>query len=329
VHYNEVSELAAIASCLVRQNGFPGSFSRERSNMDAPESSLDTTERLSILMLGYQGHPQVSAEAERIRSQLEAFADVAFHDLDGEEDFLAARADLAIVLGGDGSILRAARQLGYHQIPVLGVNLGKLGFLADLSADELLAQLPAVQAGDYKLVNHMMFECQVVRGADENRPEVVCQHLGLNETALMAGGPFEILDIDLYVDEDWVTTYSCDGLIVAAPVGSTAHSLSAGGPILRKDAQGFVITPIAAHTLTVRPVVDSAERTYEMRVAEPRPGSTVIVDGQCACTLEPGDRVRIRKAEPQFQLIQLTGQSYYRTLREKLGWGGRLRTKKK
>lgn len=279
-------------------------------------------------MLGYNGHQQVREEAARLRPLLEEVADVVLCDFEAEEDLSKVRADVAVVLGGDGSILRAARQLGYNQIPVLGVNLGKLGFLADLSGDELLAELPAICAGDYRLVNHMMFECQVIRGADHGEPVTVSQHLGLNETALMAGGLFAILDVDLYVDECWVTTYSCDGVIVSTPVGSTAHSLSAGGPILRKDVQAFVITPIAAHTLTVRPVVDTAERTYEMRVAEPRPGSAVIVDGQCVCTLEPGDRVRVRRAEPQFQLIELAGRSYYRTLREKLGWGGRLRNKK-
>ena len=295
--------------------------------MDAPESAAETSRRPRILMLGYKGHEQVQAELARLRPRVEEFADVVLCDFEACEDLSQVHADLAIVLGGDGSILRAARQLGYNQIPVLGVNLGKLGFLADVSADELLAELPTICAGDYRLVNHMMLECQVIRGADDDKPETVCQQLGLNETSLMAGGLFAILDIDLYVDECPVTTYSCDGLIVATPVGSTAHSLSAGGPILRKDLQAFVITPIAAHTLTMRPVVDTADRVYEMRVAEPRPGSAVIVDGQCVCTLEPGDRVRVRRAKPQFQLIELAGRSYYRTLREKLGWGGRLRAK--
>ncbi|REJ67501.1 MAG: NAD(+)/NADH kinase [Planctomycetota bacterium] len=281
------------------------------------------------MMLGYRGNEQVQEETARLRPQIEEFADVVHCDFEACEDLSKLHADLAIVLGGDGSILRAARQLGYDQIPVLGVNLGRLGFLADLSIKELLAQLPAICDGEYKLVNHMMLECQVVRGADHDRPEVVCQQLGLNETAVMAGGQFALQEVDLYVDEGWVTTYSCDGLIVSTPVGSTAHSLSAGGPILRKDVQAFVITPIAAHTLTVRPIVDTAGRTYEMRVAESKLGSAVIVDGQCVCELEPGDRVRVQRAKPQFQMIELAGHSYYSTLREKLGWGGRIRAKKK
>jgi NAD+ kinase len=144
----------------------------------------------------------------------------------------------------------------------------------------------------------------------------------------MAGGPFAILDVDLYVDQELATTYSCDGLIISTPVGSTAHSLSAGGPILRKDVEGFVITPIAAHTLTVRPVVDTAHRVYEMVVAQPHPGTAIVVDGQMVSTLEAEDRVRVERAEPRFQMISVPGRSYYRTLREKLGWGGRLKAKK-
>jgi NAD+ kinase len=167
-----------------------------------------------------------------------------------------------------------------------------------------------------------MFECQLVRDG-----EIAGQQLGLNEVALMAGGPFAILDVDLYVDQELMTTYSCDGLIISTPVGSTAHSLSAGGPILRKDVSAFVITPIAAHTLTVRPVVDTADRVYEMHVAQPNRGSAVVVDGQPLADLKPGDRVRVQRAEAKFQMIAIPGHSYYRTLREKLGWGGRIQGK--
>ncbi|MEZ6115986.1 MAG: hypothetical protein R3C28_05365 [Pirellulaceae bacterium] len=134
-----------------------------------------------------------------------------------------------------------------------------------------------------------------------------------------------MLDIDLYVDQEWVTSYSCDGLIVSTPVGSTAHSLSAGGPILRKNLQAFVISAISPHTLTVRPVVDSADRTYEMRVQRPNRDTTVVVDGQPVHALQAGDRVRVIKADSQFQLIEVPDRGYYRTLREKLGWGGRIR----
>jgi NAD+ kinase len=143
----------------------------------------------------------------------------------------------------------------------------------------------------------------------------------------LGGPPFDILDVDLYVDSELVTTYSCDGLIVSTPVGSTAHSLSAGGPILRQDLQAFVISPISPHTLTNRPVVDTADRVYELVVGSPHQGTSVVTDGRMLGTLQPGDRVRVERSEAQFQLLSMPGHSYYRTLREKLGWGGRLKLK--
>jgi NAD+ kinase len=150
--------------------------------------------------------------------------------------------------------------------------------------------------------------------------------LGLNEVSVLAGPPFTMLDIQLYVDAELATTYSCDGLIVSTPVGSTAHSLSAGGPILRKDLQAFVISPISPHTLTNRPVVDSADRVLELVVPRPNEGTSLVVDGQVIAQLTADDRVRVARSKAVFQLVEFRGQGYYRTLREKLGWGGRLKS---
>ena len=135
-----------------------------------------------------------------------------------------------------------------------------------------------------------------------------------------------MLDVDLYVDSELVTTYSGDGLILSTPVGSTAHNLSAGGPILRQDLQAIVISPISPHTLTNRPVVDDADRQYEMVVPRPHEGTTLVVDGIVMAKLEPNDRVSVTRSEACFQLLSVPGRTYYRTLREKLGWGGRLRS---
>jgi NAD+ kinase len=190
--------------------------------------------------------------------------------------------------------------------------------LADLSADEAIKLLPELVRGEVPLVEHLMFECGVYREG-----ELLHQDMGLNEVAVLTGPPFAIMDVVLYVDSEEVTTYSCDGLMIATPVGSTAHSLSAGGPILRKDLQAFVISPISPHTLTHRPVVDSADRTYELMVVNPRSETSVVVDGRVCCTLQPGDRVRIHRAEASFKMVCVAGHSYYRTLREKLGWSGR------
>ena len=133
------------------------------------------------------------------------------------------------------------------------------------------------------------------------RREGARRQLGLNEAVVHAGTPFTLINIDLYVDSDLVTTYSCDGLIVSTPVGSTAHCLSAGGPILRKNLQAFVVLPLSPHTLTMRPVVDSADRVYEMVVERPNAGTAVVVDGRVLCRLQPGDRVRVERADAAVQ----------------------------
>jgi NAD+ kinase len=275
---------------------------------------------LRAVLLGFGGRPDVVEEAQKLGQLVRRHAEIVATDFTGREDLSTVSADVAIVLGGDGSILRAAHQMGNHQLPVIAVNLGRLGFLADLTPEELPRVLCDYRAGKVLVVDHLMFECELVRDG------VVLDHeLGLNEVSIQNGAPFAILDVDLYVDSELVTTYSCDGLIVSTPVGSTAHSLSAGGPILRKDLQAFVISPISPHTLTHRPVVDSAERRYELAVARPGADTSVVVDGRVLRTLEPNDRVRVRRADVCFKLVVGLGHSYYRTLREKLGWSGRLR----
>ncbi|MBX7167221.1 MAG: NAD(+)/NADH kinase [Pirellulales bacterium] len=271
------------------------------------------------IVLGSGERPLVAAAASELRSQIESHCQIVAWDLTFAIDPADYDAELVIVLGGDGSILRAVRKLGEHQRPILGINLGRLGFLADLRPAELPVVLPALTAGQTRIVDHLMFHCEHRRGE-----RVLAHSLGLNEVVVHAGPPFAMLEVDFYVDAELVTTYSCDGLIVSTPVGSTAHSLSAGGPILRKDLQAFVVSPISPHTLTNRPVVDAAERCFELVVNQPNPGTDVVVDGQVLGNLQAGDRVSIWRASTTFQLIEVPGHSYYKTLREKLGWSGQL-----
>jgi NAD+ kinase len=272
---------------------------------------------LRVFLLGAGQRPDVMAEAERLRPIIEQQARIVCTDFNGSEDLSQLDGDLAIVFGGDGSILRAARQMGHRQIPVAAVNLGKLGFLANMTADELPNVLRDFANGQFSVIEHLMFECSVLRGEKE-----IDRRLGLNEVVIHAGSPFNLIDIDLYVDSEPVTTYSCDGLMVSTPVGSTAHSLSAGGPILRNNLQAFVVLPLNPHTLTMRPVVDSADRVYEIGVERPNKGTAVVVDGRLVCQMEPGDRVRVERAAPRFKLVAGIGHTYYRSLRDKLGWGG-------
>lgn len=271
----------------------------------------DTLARSIETSLTAQGHTVEVRLADRSAWEPEPAAEAA--------PAIAQVADLVIVLGGDGSILRTARWMGYHQTPVLGVNLGRLGFLADFSPDEVSSALTEVMAGRFRLVEHMMFETSVIR---EGR--VIAADLGLNETSLLAGPPFSMIEIELFVDAELATIYRGDGLIISTPVGSTAYNLSAGGPIVRKSLDAFIFTPLNPHTLTNRTVIESAARDYCLVVPAPNEGSACVVDGRLLTPLQAGDTIRVCRAAPRFHLIETSQHGYYSTLRDKLAWGGRL-----
>lgn len=289
-----------------------------------PEATSQSKRPQALILGSGDRKPDLIPEAKRLRPDIERFVDVVLEDFAYQEDLSELDADLAIVLGGDGSILRAARQMAQHQIPVLGVNLGTLGFLADIPPKGVVSALEKYVAGKFHLVNHLMMRVEVFHGSD-----LVADVLALNEAAILGGPPFNIQRIGLVVDGKQATVYSCDGLIISTPVGSTAHNLSAGGPILRKDVDAFVISPISPHTLTVRPIVDTADRIYEIVVDEPNESTSLVVDGQRIVKLTAEHRVQISRAEPVFQLIEVSGRNYYRTLREKLGWRGEFKSAKK
>ncbi len=277
---------------------------------------------MKLYVLGNAHRAGVREEADRLLPFLRERCEVLVCDLFQECDLATLpAADIALVLGGDGAILRAARQMGYRQTPVLGVNLGRLGFLADLSPDALRASFPQVLRGDYRVTHPLMFECLVEKDGSSDPVLPRRPLLGLNEVLFHTAPPFRMLDLDLAVDGNIVARFSGDGLIVSTPVGSTAHSLSAGGPILSQELQAFVITPICPHTLTYRPVVDSADMVYTITM--PRDGSEaiLIVDGQETFPLSPQHRIVIRRAPVSFGLVKVPGHSFYRTLRDKLRWG--------
>lgn len=288
--------------------------------MNAPQT-LRFDGKPRVVVLGAVDSPRVRQHAHAMLASIGRRLEIVYSDFDEATNTSLddVVADFAITLGGDGTILRSATRLAGKQIPVLGVNLGRLGFLAGIPLDRIDETLDEVLAGRYQVHEHLMFQCDVSRGTDS-----VAGVLGLNETAVVGGPPFSILEVDLYVDDELVTTYSCDGLIVSTPVGSTAHSLSAGGPILRKDLWAFVIQPISPHTLTMRPLVDSSERVFQISVRNPGEATSVVVDGNVVATLGTEDRVTIRRARESFQMIEVTDRGYYRTLRDKLGWGGRI-----
>jgi len=272
--------------------------------------------RVALLGSGDR-RPSIVREVARLRPIIDRFGSVVVEDFTHQLDLSDTEIDLVVVFGGDGSILRAARQMGARQRPVLGVNLGRLGFLADVQPDELATALQSIQDGRCRVIDHLMLRCQIFAG--ERR---LVDELGLNELAILGGPPFEMRQIELYVDGILATTYSCDGLIISTPVGSTAHNLSAGGPILRKDLQAFVISALNPHTLTVRPVVDRADRRFAVIVPQPADRTYAVLDGREVGRLEPGHRVEVSRADSVFQLVEIEGHDYYGTLREKLGWSG-------
>lgn len=274
---------------------------------------------MRFIVLSTAGWSPHSPEVGPILEEIAEHGDIVLQDFSGEADLSEVEADFVVVLGGDGAILRAARQMELHQRPVLAVNLGRLGFLAEFGPGEIGTVLRRLAQGDYHITEHLMLLCQVTQ---DGRPQP--DRLGLNEATVQTGPPYAIMEVDLYVDREWVTTYRCDGLIISTPVGSTAHNLSAGGPILRKDLQAFVICPLSPHTLSHRPVVDSADRLYEVVISRARGNPAAVVDGVVAATLSVGDTVAIRRAPVTFKTVTFPDRGYYRTLREKLGWGGQL-----
>lgn len=263
--------------------------------------------------------PDMLSQIEELLPIVRRSVNVVYEDFYCDDYWDASRVDIAIVFGGDGSILRSARKMGDQQRPVLGVNLGKLGFLAHMMPEDLEEGFSFLQQGKFDIVDHLMMQVTVLRGE-----EILTRAIGLNELAIRAAAPYSMQQIDLIVDQHVATSYSCDGLIVSTPVGSTAHNLSAGGPILRKELMAFVISPISPHTLTVRPVVDTSDRIYEMVMRGDHCSAAAVLDGQVLADLCPGDRVRVEKAEPVFQMVEVSGHSYYLTLRDKLGWAGDL-----
>jgi NAD+ kinase len=270
---------------------------------------------MRIFVLGNSSRVGVREHAEQLLPFVKEHCEVVVFDLAQERDLSDHEADLALVLGGDGAILRAARQMRYRQTPVLGVNLGTLGFLADLTVEEVREYLPRVVRGDYHVTRHLMFEC-VIESRGEPRT-----YLGLNEVVFKANPPFHLVQVDLHVGDESVSRFSGDGLIISTPVGSTAYNLSAGGPIVGQELDAFVITPICPHTLTTRPLVDSADKTYVVSIRRAKPGMALIIDGQQIVPVTEEHRITIRKAPTTFQLVKVPGHTYYQTLRDKLRWG--------
>lgn len=289
-----------------------------------------TDGRPAIRRVGVVGHPRYARFQAAVEG-LRRFADQHGLELRVErtleetipdaEPFRPDEVDLLVTLGGDGTLLRGARLVAPYHTPVLGVNLGHLGFLTSIMPDELERGLERVLAGDVVLDTRFTLEVRVLDSSPEEAPAYVA----LNDAVLHKGGIARVVRLAVFVgeddDEEEVGTYSADGIILATPTGSTAYSLSAGGPIVVPTVDAILATPISPHTLAVRPLVVPATTTITVEVLSPEEEVILTVDGQEGGALAPGDRIVVRRGEATVPLVRFPDQSFFVTLRRKLHWG--------
>jgi NAD+ kinase len=232
------------------------------------------------------------------------------------ENASAATADLAVVVGGDGTLLAASRMLCDRQIPILAVNRGGLGFLTAVTLEELYPALESILQGQFVTDHRMMMNVTILRGAER-----IASYRALNDVVINKGTLARIIELEARVDGQYISNFRSDGLIVATPTGSTAYNLSAGGPIIYPSMNAMVVTPICSHTLTNRPIVLPPGVSIEVTLRSDQQEVFVTVDGQVGMPLEMGDRIKIEKSDVTVQLVAPTNKSYFDVLRDKLKWG--------
>lgn len=244
-------------------------------------------------------------------------AHAVFMDVAEAEKTRPLEADFAIAMGGDGTFLRVSRMVSPYGIPMIGIHLGLFGFLAELTPKDMYDNLDKVFRGEYKINTRMLLNCRLERNGMP-----VNESLGVNDAVVSRASLSRLVSIKLFIDGEEVATYSSDGLIVSTPLGSTAHCLAAGGPILSPEIDAFVISPICPHTLTNRPLVISGEAKVKMEVGSEGVGTGLTVDGQVFQELMPGDTISVERSGTRLKLVDAGIRSFYTVLREKLSWGG-------
>jgi len=228
------------------------------------------------------------------------------------EEILAQHGAMLLAMGGDGTMLRAARIVGRTGKPILGINLGSLGFLTEIAVEELYPTLERVLAGDYRLEHRMVLKAVVEESGQSFH--------ALNDAVIRA--PSRVVELDVTLDGQYVSSYLADGLIVSTPTGSTAYSLACGGPILHPTMETLIVTPISPHTLAIRPMIVSASQTVGAVVHCKMEEPLITADGQVTQSIRSGDRVSFRKADYTIALVRTTGKTFYEILRAKLKWVG-------
>ncbi len=238
-----------------------------------------------------------------------------FSDEDRQEEQIAAEADLVLVLGGDGTMLRAARLVEKRSVPILGINLGGLGFLTESTTATMYDSLEKIFANEFYVDHRLRLQAQIRHNNGAQR-----QRTALNDAVISKGVSGRMISTSIQVDKQFVTMLRGDGLIVASPTGSTAYSMSAGGPILDPSLETLVLTPISPHTLTHRPLLVPSQVVLEIQLTS-HEGGTVTVDGQIGIPIEHGDTLMVGASPHRTRLIRFPKRTYYDVLRNKLKWG--------
>lgn len=271
-----------------------------------------------VLVVGDSRRPGVAEGVARHRAFLDDALQIVDIDLDESVDLSRAKADLVLVFGGDGSILHVARRLDANPIPVLGVNYGRFGFLADLDPDGLEDGIRRWLAGDYE--THERTRLRVALRRDG---EIAREWLALNDVVVGHSDLGRVVDIDVELSGRHAIRFTGDGLIVATPTGSSAHAAAAGGPLLDPTLSGVLIVPIAPHSLSTRPLVLSGSHEITLRVDASRAPAAVTVDGSPSLALRPDDVIDVADAQSPIAMVRVSAGPFYETLRNKLGWRGR------
>ena len=275
---------------------------------EALETICELTQWLTARGIELVGGPEI----ERDRIQKATGCSVR----EVQSDKLAQEVDLVLVLGGDGTMIATARMIRDSDVPVLGVNFGGLGYLAEFRIEELHSALEAILAENYRLDKRVMLSVELLRGHESITKNRVLNDVVINKSALA-----RIIEIEAYFNQQFVNSFRADGLIVSTPTGSTAYNLSAGGPVIFPSMNAIVITPICPFTLSNRPIVVPDDSDIELRLKTDKEDVALTLDGQVGFALQVEDRVMIKKSNTTFKLIQPANRNYFDVLRDKLRWG--------
>jgi len=270
-----------------------------------------------VAIIGSPEKPSAAETLERTKHWLADRAEVVFADLTYDSNrVLAEKPDLLIVLGGDGTMIAAVHSLREQQLPIVGVNLGKLGFLTEFTIEQLEQEGGFLFTGELPLTRRLMLDVTLQRTAG-----TTLRTPAVNDCVVLAGPPFRMIHMTVEADGDEVVQLRGDGLIIATASGSTAHNLSAGGPILAPTAESFILTPICPHALTNRPLVMDARCRIVIRVTQANQGTTVAIDGRISHPFHASDRIEISRYAADFLLVRNPKDSAWSALRRKLMWG--------